>query len=254
MSIETEYAKAEASAEQLKAPAAFNARESVKGATYAKDSIDVYSDGEVAHEVNIAAHEAAQARFLAETIKEAFIKKQADENDGTIEWAPYAGDGTEAPGYQDADAKATELETKVAEMFPSLLESVKTFHVRGLAPAQWRLIDKKWTKAIKPPARKNFPMTEEGEEEFLVVTRERDIERIAAIKNDQIASAIFKVVRKSDGAEDTGVWTQEDVAVLNDTYMASEYDKLQNLVVQLTFANQLFQIALEKDADFLSKP
>ena len=62
------------------------------------------------------------------------------------------------------------------------------------------------------------------------------------------------MVRKHDGAVDTKVWKEEDVADINDTYMASEYDKLQNLVVQLTFANQLFQLAVEKDADFLSKP
>lgn len=254
MSIEDDYTKAEARVEELKAPETFDARAAANGATYAKDSIDVYSDAELAHEVNIAAHEAAQARFLADTIKNNFITKQAGEGDGTIEWEPYDGDGTEAPGYADADTEATRLETHVAELLPGLRDSVLTFHIRGLAPKQWRLIDSKWRKAIKPPARKNFPMTEEGEEEYNVITRERDIERMAGIKNDQIASGIFKVVRKHDGAVSTQVWKEEDVAVLNDTYLPSEYDKLQNLVVQLTFASSLFQIAVEQDADFLSKP
>jgi len=257
MSIEEEYAKAEASAETLKAPATFDAREAAKGATYAKDSIDVYSDAELAHNVNIAAHDAAKARFLAETIKESFVKKQAEADataNHSITWEPYSGDGTEAPGYADADAEATKLEAEVAELLPKLMDSVLTFHIRGLAPKQWRLIDAKWRKEIKPPARKNYPQTEEGEEEFQLVTYERDLARIAHIKNEQIASGIFKVVRKHDGAVDTKVWKEEDVADINDTYMASEYDKLQNLVVQLTFANQLFQLAVEKDADFLSKP
>ena len=254
MSIEDDYTKAEARVEELKAPATFDARSAVNGATYPKDSIDVYSDAELAHEVNIAAHEAAKARFLADTIKNNFINEQAGEGAGTVEYAPYEGDGTEAPGYADAAAKAIVLESNVAALLPALQDSVLTFHIRGLAPKQWRLIDSKWRKEIKPPARKNFPQTEEGEEEYNVITRERDIERMAGIKNDQIASGIFKVVRKHDGAVDTKVWKEADVAVLNDTYLPSEYDKLQNLVVQLTFANSLFQIAVEQDADFLSKP
>lgn len=254
MSIEEDYAKAEARAEELKAPATFNAREAVKDATYAVDSIDLFSDGEKAHRINIAAHDAAKARFVAENIKEAFVRRQLAEEPRTIEDAPYEGDGTEAPGYAEADAEAKELEAQVAELMPSLLASVKTFHVRGLAPAQWRLIDAKWRKEIKPPARKNYPQTEEGEEEFQEDTYQRDLERIAHIKNEQIASGIIKVVRKSDGATDTSVWKEADVAVLNDTYMQSEYDKLQNLVVQLTFANQLFEVAVQQDADFLSKP
>lgn len=257
MSIEEDYKEAEDRAEAMKAPATFNAREAVKGATYARDSIDLYSDGERAHDINIAAHDAAQARFLAENIKEGFVKRQhasdANENQ-TIEWEPYAGDGTEAPGYAEADADAAKLEAKVAELMPGLLSSVNTFHVRGLAPKQWELIDAKWRKEIKPPARKNYPQTEEGEEEYQLATYERDRERIAHIKNEQIASAIIKVVRKSDGAEDTSVWKEADVAVLYEDYMRSEYDKLLNLVVQLTFTNNLFNIAVEQDADFLSKP
>lgn len=257
MSIEEDIKKAEEAAEALKAPATFDAREAVKGATYAKDSVDLYSDAELAHKINTAAHDAAQARFLAQTIAEGYVKarKEADANaNQTIEWEPYEGDGTEAPGYAEADADATKLEAKVAELMPELMASVKTFHVRGLAPKQWRLIDAKWRKAIKPPARKNYPQTPEGEEEFVLATYERDRERIENIVNDQIASAITKVVRKSDGAEDTSVWSVDDVAVLNDTYLDSEFEKLKNLVTQLTFANNLFNIAVEKDADFLSKP
>jgi hypothetical protein len=223
------------------------------GATYPKDSIDVYSDAEVGHAVNIAAHEAAQARFLAETIKEAFVKKQTASEDqrNSITYEPYSGDGTEAPGYAEADAEASRLEAAVVPLVHALKDSILTFHIRGLAPAQWRNIDAKWRKAIKPPARKNFPQTEEGEEEFNLATYERDLERITAIKNDQIASGVFKVVRKKDGAVDTHVWTVDEIADINDTYMTSEYDKLQNLVVQLTFANSLFNIAVEKDAAFL---
>ena len=254
MTIEEDYKAAEDRAEAMKAPATFNAREAVKGATYAKDSIDLYSDGELAHAINVAAHDAAQARFLAESIKENFVKKEQVKELLTVEDEAYEGDGTEAPGYAEADLHAERLESLVAKLMPGLLASVNTFHVRGLAPKQWKLIDAKWRKEIKPPARKNYPMTEEGEEEYQLATYERDRERIEHIKNEQIASAITKVVRKSDGAVDTSVWKEADVAEINDTYMQSEYDKLLNLVVQLTFTNNLFNIAVEQDADFLSKP
>jgi hypothetical protein len=244
-------------AEELKSEKSFDARRAVTGATYPQDKIDVYSDAKLAHELNIAVHDAAQARFLADAIKERFIKQQresdANENQ-TIEWEPYSGDGTEAPGYADADAAASELEAKVPGLLAALQDTVLTFHLRGLAPAQWRLIHKKWRKEIKPPARKNFPMTEDGEEEYELEVHERNIERNDSVNHDTIASAITLVVRKHDGAEDTNVWKVADVKHIFDTYLESEYDKIKNLVQQLTFANNLFHIAVEQDADFLSRP
>jgi hypothetical protein len=249
MSIEA----AAAIAETLKDEKTFDARSAVTDATYPADHIDVYSNAAVAHELNLVANDAAKARYLAETIKANFIKRQRDEDaEGqSIEHEPYVGDGTEAPGYAEADTEATKAEALVPPLLAKLQETVRTFHVRGLAPAQWRLIDAKWRKAIKPPARKNYPQTPDGEEEYELAVYERNIERTAAINNDQIASAITSVVRKFDGATDTSVWKVEHVAQIHDTYLESEYDKLKNLVVQLTFANNLFHLAVERDADFL---
>jgi hypothetical protein len=244
-SIEEQYEAAAVRAEDLKAPATFSARGAVTGATYPKDSIDVYANAELAHQLNLAANDAAKARFLAQTIKNKYDANEHKSIEDSLE---------DAPGWRAAEDEADALEAQVAELVKQLQESILTFHVRGLAPKQWRLIDAKWRKAIPAPARKNFEVTEDGEEAYEVAVRERNIERNAAINNDQIASAIFKVVRKTDGAEDTSVWKMEDVAEINDTYLESEYDKLKNLVVQLTFANNLFQIAVEQDADFLSKP
>jgi len=246
MSIESQFDAAEAVAEELKAPATFDAREAAKGATYPKDKVDVYSNAELAHELNMVAGDAAAARFNADLIKQKFM---AEGSSRTIEEGP-----TDAPGWWAADEEASKLEAKVARLVGELQKTVLTFHMRGLAPAQFRLIAAKWRKEIKPPARKNYPQTEDGEEEFLNDTYERDIERNAGINNEQIASGIFKVVRKHDGAENTDVWKHKDVAVLNDTYLESEYEKLRQLVVHLTFANNLFQIAVQQDADFLSKP
>jgi hypothetical protein len=245
LSIEEQYEDAAKRAEELKAPATFDARGAVKKTTYPTDSIDVYSDAELAHKLNVVANEAAKARYLAESIKAAFDADTHKSIEDSVE---------DRPGYTDAVKEAETLEAEVADLVKKLQESVLTFHVRGLAPAQWRLIDKDWRKKIKEPARKNFDHDEEGEEEFMRVTRERNIDRIAAIQNDQIAKAITKVVRKYDGATDTSVWSVDDVAEIHDTYLESEFDKLLNIVVQLTFANNLFQIAVEQDADFLSKP
>lgn len=242
-------------AEGLKSEKTFDARKAITGATYAKDSIDVYSDAELAHELNVAANDAAKARFLADSIREGWIKKQKEAADTeSVEAEPYEGDGTEAPDYADADEQAKFEEHKVAELVAKLRDSVLTFHLRGLARKQWELIDAKQRKAIRPPARKNYPNTEDGEEEYELAVHERNIERNNAVTCDMIASAITKVVRKVDGAEDTSVWKQEDVANLRGSYLESEFNKIKNLVEQLTFANNLFHIAVEQDADFLSKP
>lgn len=242
MSIDLEVQKE--IAEELKSPATFDARASVADATYPEDSVDVFADALTGHKVNLAANDAAKARFVAQNIKNRLLKE-----DSSIEF-----DVDENAEYIAADTEAKELEAKVVELIATLQNTVKTFHVRGLAPAQWRLIDAKWRKAIKPPARKNFPQTEEGEEDYDLATYERNILRTESINNDMVASAIVKVVRKHDGAEDTGVWKAEDVAVINNTYLESEFDKIKDLVVNLTFANKLFQIAVEQDVDFLPKP
>ncbi len=242
MSIETTGAEI---AEALMAPETFDARAAVTDATYPTDSIDVYSDAALAHKLNVVANEAAKARYLAELIKQKFEASTNKTIEDSLE---------DAPGWREADFEARKLEAKVAGLVSDLQKTVKTFHLRGLAPAQWRLIDKKWRKAIKPPARKNYPQTEEGEEEYELEIYERNLARNAALNNDQIASALIKVVRKHDGATDNSVWKHADVAVLNDSYLESEYDKLKNLMIQLTYANNIFQIAVEQDADFLSKP
>lgn len=248
---------AELIAEELKSEKTFNARDAVTGATYPEDSIDVYSDAKLGHAVNIAAHDAAAARFLADSIKHAYVKAQSElaaESRTVEDDLPVVSDGTDAPGYAEADKEASELEAKVAELLDKLRKSVLTFHLRGLAPEQWRLIHAKWRKEIKEPARKNFDRDEDGEEEFQRVVLERSILRVAAVEEDCIASSIVKVVRKLDGAVDTSVWKQQDVKHINDTYMESEFEKLKNMSAQLTFANNIFKIAVEQDENFLLKP
>lgn len=222
--------------DELKSEKTFDARKAITGATYPVDSIDVFSDAQLAHELNVVANEAAKARHLADSLS-AFAR----------------GGMTDDPAYEEADAEATDLEAEVANAVKAIKSSVLTYHLRGLAPVQWRLIDKKWRKEIKAPARKNYPDTAEGEEEFEVETHERNRDRNNSINHDLIASSIIKVTN-AEGAADTSVWKHTDVAALFDTYLESEYTKLLNMMQQLTFANNVFAMAVEQDADFLPKP
>jgi hypothetical protein len=235
--------------ENLKSPATFNAREAVNNATYPTDSIGVYSDAAVAHRVNVAAHEAALARNVAQNAFAAAVQRAAE--NASVESDPEA-EAAGDPTFKKLDAEAKELEAEVAELLPGLEASKLTFHLRGLAPAQWRLIHRKSAKEIKAPVRKHFEKGEDGDEEFQAEEVERNILRNAWINDSCIASSIVKVVN-ADGEEDTSTWSVDDVANLSALYLESEYAKLKNLMEQLTFANTLFQWAIEQDADFLPR-
>lgn len=237
-------------AEELKSEKTFDARKAITGATYPEDSIEVYADAGLAHKLNIAANEAAKTRHYADTIYNGALAEA--KLHATIEDNPEE-DAKLTPGWAEAEAEAVEFEAEVADLMKGLKSSVLTFHLRGLAPKQWELIDKMARKEVKAPARKNFPQDEDGEEEFERVTHERNIDRNRWVNNALIAPAIVKVVN-AEGESDTGVWKVEDVANLKDAYMESEFDKLKNLMQQLTFANNIFQTAVQQDADFLSKP
>lgn len=241
--------RAEELVAELKSEKTFDARKAITGATYPQDKIEVYADAELAHELNVKANEAAKARHLADSIYNAAFKT-ASENK-TIESDPEA-EANDAPGYAEANAEAEALEAEVAALLQAIQASVLTYHMRGLAPAQWRLIDQKWRKKVKAPARKNYAADEEGEEEFELATLERNMLRNNSINHDLIASAIVKV-ENVDGDVDSSVWSHDDVQNLFDAYMESEYEKLKNLMQQLTFANNIFQVAVNQDADFLSR-
>lgn len=235
--------------EELKDKGTFNARAAVNNATYPVDQIDVYSDARVAHAVNVAAHEAALARGAAQNAFAAAVKTAAEH--ATVESDPEA-EAAGDPIFKKLDAEASELEAEVVDLLPGLEASKLTFHLRGLAPKQWRLIHSLGRKEIKAPVRKHFPNGEDGDEAFQAEEVERNILRNAWINNSCIASAIVKVVNPA-GEEDTSVWTVDDVANIDDTYLESEYNKLLSLMQQLTFANTLFQKAIQQDADFLPR-
>ena len=256
MSIDT--AAAAKAADELKSPSTFNARKALNQTTYPVDTVDVYADARAAHHINILANDATKLRYNAQLIWDKARadalqylteNQNAESDDPQVEAEKLADT---APGFAAANREATEAEQALADAIPALRATMLTFHLRGLAPKQWRTIHKLGRLEIKEPVRKHFEKGEDGDEEFQAAIVERNITRNAWINNSCIASAIVKVTN-AEGEEDTGVWTVDDVDNVYDTYLESEYEKIKSLMETLTFANNIFQMAVQQDADFLPK-
>jgi hypothetical protein len=240
---------AAAAAEELKSPATFDVQQALSGQTYPTDTVKIYVNAALAHTMNLEAEEAARLAWESErAFKQAQDMLQAESSIG------------EPEGYDDklaeAEAKkqeASEAEAKVARLIEQINSTALTFHMRGLAPKQVELIDKKCRKAIKPPARKNYPQDDDGQEEYELEVWERNKDRNQMVNHECIASSIVKVVN-AKGDEDTKVWKAADVDNLQAVILETEYEKLRLKMQDLSFAHTLFNRAIEQDADFLSKP
>jgi hypothetical protein len=238
-----------AAAEELKSPATFDVQQALSGQTYPSDKVVVRINAALAHAMNLEAEEAARLTWESErAFKQAQDMLQAESSIA------------EPEGYDEklaeAEAKkqeAGEAEAKVARLIEQVNSTALTFHMRGLAPKQVELIDKKCRKAIKPPARKNFPQDEDGQEEYELAVWERNRDRNQLVNHECIASSIIKVVN-SKGEVDSKVWKAEDVENLQAVILETEYEKLRLMMQDLSFAHTLFNRAVEQDADFLSKP
>lgn len=245
MSIES----AQAVAEDLKSPATFDVQKALTGQTYPTDKVTVFINAALAHTMNIEADEAAKLAFEASQLEaQAQAMLLADTGIGEPEgYAEKVGEA--AAKAQEAEA----AEARVAKLIEQVKASALTFHLRGLAPKQVELIDKKCRKAIKPPARKNYGQDEDGQEEYELEVFERNRDRNQLVNHECIASAIVKV-ENSNGETDAKVWKAADVESLQDTILETEYEKLRLMMQDLSFAHTLFNRAVEQDADFLSKP
>lgn len=231
MSIE----QIEAKVEELKAPETFDVRAALSGQTYPTQKVKVFVNAALAHEMNVLAEDAARLRWEADKLMKDY-------------------DGIAQPeGYVEKIEDAEAAEARVAELLAEVQRSAMTFTLRGLAPAQFRLIDKKWRKHIKPPVRKNYAPDADGEEEYELEIFERNMARNESVNHDCIASSIVKV-ENAAGQADTSVWKHDDVKNLFDTLLETEYEKLRLAFQDMTFAHTLFNKAIEEDADFLSKP
>ena len=214
---------AEEYAEELKNVETFDLNSALTGVTRPKDSITVFTDGERAHQ-------------LEEVLTSISVLGQ----EKAI--LPPAGGITGNPRADEIDGEIAELEELSALLVQELRDSSLTFHLRGLAPKQTRLIVKSWEKKIKPESKSP------SDDELAEVNEERS-EKINA---ELIAKCTYKVV-KGNGAEHNGAVSIETVEGLRDELNTSEYQRLVTLVNNLCVAHGLFNNLLASDADFLSK-
>lgn len=220
---ETKEAEALAIVEDLKSPGKFDLGSALRNTSYPSDDVTVYIDGQKAHELNVNYDE------IAELSQEAL--KYTAANQGSM---------TDGPEKEVLDAQVAVLEERQKEILREIAASALTFRIRGVAPAQWRLIIKKWQREM----RKNFNIVEDQAE-----AEEWANEKIDA---ELVSKAIVKVI-DADGDEDDAAITQEVAESLRDTVLQSEWTKLLGAANSLTFANGLFNQVIAADADFLSK-
>lgn len=211
-------------AEELKSVETFDLNSALTGVTRPKDEITVYTDGEHAHK-------------LEEVLSAISVLGQE------LATLPATGGITGNPRADEIEGELKELEEASALLIQELRDSSLTFHLRGLAPKQTKLIVKSWDKKIKPESKNPT-------EEELAEVNEVRMEKINA---ELIAKCTYKVV-KGDGAEHTGAVSIETVENLRDEINGGEYNRLVTLVNNLCVAHGLFHNMLAADADFLSKP
>ena len=221
VSLDKEYA--EAKAEELKAPGTFDLGTALKGASYPTEAVSIFLNGELAHELNI------NYDTIAELAQEA-LQYKAGTNGGMAD----------GPEKEPLDAEIAELEAKNRALVGEIAKSVLTFQLRGVAPEQWKLIIKKWQRAMK----KEFNLPEEQVEAEEWAN--------AKIDAELVAKATIKITN-AEGAEDASALTVEKSEQLAGTVLQSEWQKLLGAANNLTFANGLFAQAIAADADFLSK-
>lgn len=211
-------------AEELKNVETFDLSSALTGVTRPKDEITIYTDGERAHQ-------------LEEVLSAISVLGREK---ATL---PATGGITGNPRAEEIDKEIADLEEVSALLIQELRDTSLTFHLRGLAPKQTKLIVKSWDKKIKPESK--TPTDEE--------LQETNEERMDKINAELIAKCTFKVV-KGNGAEHTGAVSIETVENLRDEINSGEYNRLVNLVNNLCVAHGLFNNMLASDADFLSKP
>lgn len=210
--------------EGLKDEKKFDLKKALEKTTYPTGEVTVYLDGYKAYEI----HEIAE-KLLDLRVRSAELAAQ------------HNGGITDSPEKEEVDSQIEALEAREKELIEEVKKSGLTFHMRGVAPAVWRAIDKKWRAKIRPDSQSEFDINE------------ANMERNERVNNDTIAHAIVKVVA-ADGSVDASGWTEEQAGELFGVLLQPEWLKLKNLADKLTFAETLFEQTVETDADFLPQP
>lgn len=221
---ETKQSAVEQIAEEMKTPAKFNFADAINQTSYPTGKVTIYLDGAKAGELM--------------TLAEQILDLQARSKDLG---ASSSGGIVDDPEKEAADAEIATLQVQEAELAKSILASKLTLHMRGVAPAVWRAIDKKARATVKPATK--------SEEDVL----EANITRNNYVNNELIAHAITSI-ENADGAVDDSAVSVATVEHLYDVLIESEWYKIHGKMQELTFANQLFAKATEQDADFLPQP
>lgn len=214
---------ADALVEDLKSPGKFDLRAALTKTSYPTDDVTIYLDGDATHERNL----------VLDMIDE-LERKSADLS------AAKSGGITDDPEKETVDALIENLKAREVELLEQVRSSALTFKLRGVAPSQWRLIDKEARRKIKPN-------TKSDEDQL-----EAQILRNEYVQVELLSKAAVKITNAA-GDEDTSALSREDAQTLYDTLLESEWEKLKNSYENITFAHALFNNVVLQDADFLSK-
>ena len=208
---------------EMKSAGKFDLSAALKKTSYPVKDVTVYLDGYKAHELNELLDEVSELEHKA------------------VGYSALAqGSMVDAPEKEAIDAEIAELKARELELIKEISGSALTFTLRGLAPAQWRLIDKEARRKIKPESK--------SEDDVL----EAQIERNKRVNIEIVAKGIVKVT-DANGDVSEGAITLEASEGMYDGLLEPEWMKLQDNIQNLTFANTVFQNVAMQDADFLSK-
>ena len=209
--------------EDLKSVEKFDLRSALTKASYPTEDVTVYLDGHKAHELNIVLD-------LIDA-KEQQSESLAAGNNGGI---------ADDPEKEKVDEDIEALKRREVVLLKEISDSALTFTLRGVAPTQWRVLDKEARRKIKPA-------TKSEDDQF-----EAQLERNEYVNVGLLALATVKITN-AVGQEDTSALKRETAQQLFDTLIEPEFMKLKSAVENLTFAHTLFNNVTMQDADFLSK-
>lgn len=214
---------AEAIVEDLKAPGKFDLRSALTKTSYPTDDVTIYLDGDATHERNTVLDMISELEHKAAGLS-------AEKSGGIVD----------DPEKETVDALITNLEARAEELLAQVRASALTFKLRGVAPSQWRIIDKEARRTIKPNTK--------SEDDQL----EAQLERNEYVQVELLTKATVKIT-DATGNEDDSALSRADAQTLFDTLLESEWIKLKDSYENITFAHALFNNVVLQDADFLSK-
>lgn len=216
----------EALVEEMKSPGKFDLSKAINQVSYPTGKVSVFLDGAGAGRMRVIAGEILDLKHLSAV-------QSASGNGGIMD----------DPEKEETDAKIAALEADQAEVIAGILSSKLTFHMRGVAPAVWRAIDKN--------ARASADFRPKDK------TNEAEVQELAMQRNDWVNSKIIAhaivSIENADGDVDDSAVSLATVESLHDVLLQVEWDKIKDKMEELTFAANLFAQATEQDADFLQQ-